>query len=184
MRTLLIVMIVAAAGSVSAGDTADVEHLPAARVSAAFAKGEPLIETSAYKIHASRREQPGLAEVHVADTDIIYVLEGSATVVTGGTMVEGRTIGPNEIRGASIAGGETRRLVKGDVAVVRHGVPHQFQQVDAPFTYYVVKVTDGRSVNTAARSDARPRPAIAASEAANTRVAAASHDRSGSGGMR
>jgi glc operon protein GlcG len=68
------------------------------------------------------------------------VLGGSATFVTGGTVVDGVATAPGETRAASVAGGETRRLVKGDVMVVPAGVPHWFQQVDAPFTYYVVKI--------------------------------------------
>ena len=48
------------------------------KVAAAFAKGMPLLETSEYKIHASRRDAPGVAEIHTRDTDIIHVLEGSA----------------------------------------------------------------------------------------------------------
>jgi hypothetical protein len=54
----------------------------------------PLLETAGYKIHASRREGPGMAEVHVRDTDIVYVLEGTATVVTGGDVMEGRETAP------------------------------------------------------------------------------------------
>src|SRR5205809_7776225 len=53
-------------------------------VAAAFAKGKPLLEVDAYKIHASRRETPGQAEVHTRDTDIIYVLQGHAVFITGG----------------------------------------------------------------------------------------------------
>ena len=44
-----------------------------------------MIEVGDYKIHASRREGTGMAEVHTRDTDIAYVLLGSATLVTGGT---------------------------------------------------------------------------------------------------
>jgi mannose-6-phosphate isomerase-like protein (cupin superfamily) len=120
-------------------------YLDAARVTAAFAKGMPLVETGGYKIHASRREAPGMAEVHVQDTDIIYVLEGTATVVTGGDVVNGRTLEgtTDEIRGASIRGGTAQRLSRGDVFIVPNGVPHQFTEVQAPFLYYVVKATDG-----------------------------------------
>src|SRR5213596_2480944 len=63
-----------------------------ARVDAAFAKGMPLLETNNFKIHASRRETPGLAEIHTRDTDIVYVLEGAATLVTGGKATERKTI--------------------------------------------------------------------------------------------
>jgi quercetin dioxygenase-like cupin family protein len=110
---------------------------------AAFAAGKPLIETADYKVHASRREQPGQAEVHDRDTDIIYVLDGTATLVTGGTATGATTTAPDERRGPSITGGTARRLAKGDVVVVPHGTAHQFTEVQAPFLYYVVKVTSG-----------------------------------------
>ena len=115
------------------------------KVAAAFAKGMPLLETSEYKIHASRRDAPGVAEIHTRDTDIIHVLEGSATFVTGGTVVEPKTIAADEIRGKEIKGGESRRISKGDVIVVPNGVPHWFKQVDGPLLYYVVKVTSANS---------------------------------------
>jgi uncharacterized protein GlcG (DUF336 family)/mannose-6-phosphate isomerase-like protein (cupin superfamily) len=118
-----------------------VEALASAEVTAAFAAGRPLLENGQFKIHASRRESAGMAEVHTRDTDIVYVLEGSATLVTGGTVVDGTATAMDEVRGASLDGGETRRLVKGDVVVVPNGVPHWFKQVDAPLLYYVVKVT-------------------------------------------
>jgi glc operon protein GlcG len=108
-------------------------------VSAAFVKGAPLLEVPGYKIHASHRDGPGMAEVHDRDTDIIYVLEGTATFVTGGSVVEGKSVATDEWRGASIQGGETRRLTKGDVIVVPNGVPHWFKEVSSPFNYYVVK---------------------------------------------
>jgi glc operon protein GlcG len=84
-----------------------------------------------------------MAEVHVRDTDVIYVLEGTATVITGGEVVEGKTIGPDEIRGSAIRGGTEQRLVKGDVFIVPNGVPHLFKELQAPFLYYVVKPTAG-----------------------------------------
>jgi glc operon protein GlcG len=111
------------------------------KVAAAFAKGMPMLENSQFKIHASRREAPGISEIHTKDTDIIHVLEGSATLVTGGTAVEPKTIAPDEIRGKEIKGGESRRISKGDVIVIPNGVPHWFKQVDGPLLYYVVKVT-------------------------------------------
>jgi uncharacterized protein GlcG (DUF336 family) len=125
----------------TAGATDSVTALPTADVTAAFAAGKPLLETDRYKIHASRREGSGMAEVHTRDTDIVYVLQGSATLVTGGTVVGGATTAMDEIRGAAITGGDTRRLAKGDVVVVPNGVPHWFKQVDGPLLYYVVKVT-------------------------------------------
>jgi glc operon protein GlcG len=112
------------------------------QVTAAFAKGVVLLDGTGrnYMVHASRREAAGQAEVHDKDTDIIYVLDGTATFVTGGAVVDGKTTAPDELRGASVRGGQTRQLRKGDVIVVPAGTPHWFQQVTNPFTYYVVKV--------------------------------------------
>jgi glc operon protein GlcG len=105
----------------------------------------PLLENGEYKIHASRREGPGMVEIHERDTDIIYVLDGQATLVTGGTVVEGKTAAPEEIRGSAIDGGQTRRIARGDVIVVPHGTPHWFRDVHSgPLTYYVVKVPTGK----------------------------------------
>jgi glc operon protein GlcG len=108
-----------------------------------FAKGSVLFDGAGgrnYMVHASRRETPGMVEVHTKDADILYVLKGTATVVTGGTMVDGKNIAPDEIRGREITGGETRKLVPGDAMIIPNGVPHWFKEVQAPFLYYVVKV--------------------------------------------
>ena len=120
----------------------DVSYFPAEQVSAAFARGAVLFDGGSrnYMVHASRREAAGQAEVHVRDTDIIYVLDGATTFVTGGRVVDGKTTAPDEIRGASVEGGETRRLAKGDVIIVPNGTPHWFKEVDGPVLYYVVKV--------------------------------------------
>ena len=128
-----------------AGDGA-VTYLRSEQVQAAFAKGSPLLEVEDYKIHASRREsQPGLAEIHTRDTDIIYVLQGSAVIVTGGSAIEAKSTGPEELRGSRIEGGDSRRIGAGDVVVVPNGTPHWFKEVNGPLLYYVVKVRqDGR----------------------------------------
>jgi uncharacterized protein GlcG (DUF336 family)/mannose-6-phosphate isomerase-like protein (cupin superfamily) len=112
-------------------------------VRAAFDKGAVLVGDGPghnYMVHASRREQPGMAEVHALDTDIIYVLDGEADFVTGGRVVEGKEVAAHEVRGTGIEGGEARRLKRGDVITVANGTPHWFREVRGPFLYYVVKV--------------------------------------------
>ena len=121
--------------------------IPVTKVDAAFAKGMPLLETAAYKIHASRRDAAGVAEIHTRDTDIIHVLDGSTILVTGGAAIEVKAIAPDELRGKEIEGGESRRISKGDVLVVPNGVPHWFKQIDGPLLYYVVKVTSAQPVS-------------------------------------
>ncbi len=138
MRTTILAVLAIVAPALGA----EVSHFPAEKVSAAFAKGAVLFDGKGtnYMVHASRRDTAGQAEVHARDTDIIYVLDGAATMVTGGTVADAKTTAPDEIRGASIAAGESRRLVKGDVMIIPNGTPHWFKEVDGPVLYYVVKV--------------------------------------------
>jgi uncharacterized cupin superfamily protein len=116
-----------------------VTYIDSEKVSAAFARGTPLIETSGYKVHAGRRERPGLVELHTQETDVFYVVDGTATFVTGGTMVDGKLVSPGQMRGTSITGGETHHLKKGDVIIVPNGTPHQFTETSNPFLYFIVK---------------------------------------------
>ena len=135
----------AMAGAAALNDqkTAAVTFFDSQTVDDAFAKGAVLEDGSNgenYMVHASRREKPGMSEVHELDTDIIYVLGGTATFITGGKSIESRMVAANEYRGTMIDGGETRQLKKGDVVIVPKGTPHWFKQVDGTFLYYVVKV--------------------------------------------
>jgi len=94
-----------------------------------FETGGLLLETHAYKIDAGRREAPGAPELHEHEVDVMRVVEGSATVITGG-----------EIKGDRIEGGQTQQVSEGDVIAIPNGLPHQFVQVTDPFLYFVVKV--------------------------------------------
>jgi uncharacterized protein GlcG (DUF336 family)/mannose-6-phosphate isomerase-like protein (cupin superfamily) len=112
------------------------------QVAASFSKGAVLLDGTNrnYMVHTSRRDKPGLAEIHALDTDIIYVVEGTATIVTGGMAVDSKETAPNELRGSRIDGGDTRQLVKGNVIIVPNGVPHWFKDVSGTFLYYTIKV--------------------------------------------
>jgi glc operon protein GlcG len=114
----------------------------ARQVSTSFSNGAALLDASDrhYMVHTSRRDKPGSAEIHGLDTDIIYVLQGTATFVTGGTAVDAKEISPNEIRGSRIEGGVTRQLSKGEVIIVPNNTPHWFKEVNGEFLYYTIKV--------------------------------------------
>jgi mannose-6-phosphate isomerase-like protein (cupin superfamily) len=125
----------------AAATAADTIYVPADEVAAAFATGGVLYDAGgSFMVHASRRDVAGQAEVHAKDTDVIYVLGGAATFVTGGSVVGATASAPDEIRGASIADGAARRLAAGDVIIVPAGTPHWFQAIETPITYHVVKV--------------------------------------------
>ena len=114
----------------------------AKQVSTSFSTGAVLLDGSDrhYMVHTSRRDKPGLAEIHALDTDIIYVMQGSATLVTGGAAIDAKQTEPNEIRSSRIEGGLTQRLSKGDVIIVPNNTPHWFKEVNGEFLYYTIKI--------------------------------------------
>jgi glc operon protein GlcG len=121
-----------------------VTYLPAKQVNQAFLNGMPLLHGANYKIDAGHRDEAGVVEVHSRDTDILYMLDGTATLITGGVVIDAKNIEPEEIRARESQGGESRMVTKGDVVVIPNGTPHWFKEVNGPINYYVVKV---RSTN-------------------------------------
>jgi mannose-6-phosphate isomerase-like protein (cupin superfamily) len=104
------------------------------------AKGGGIVTAPNLSITIAHRMGPGMVEVHDKETDTIYVLDGSATIVTGGKMTGGSVTAPGQHRGADIDGGQAQPLTKGDVIVIPAGVPHWFKEVPSSIDYYVVKV--------------------------------------------
>ncbi len=95
---------------------------PAAAVRARFTTGGLLEQSLGYALDAGRRTGPGEVELHERVTDVMHVVAGTATVVTGGE------------------GGTAHELGPGDVLVIPAGVPHEFVEAADPFLYLVVKV--------------------------------------------
>jgi glc operon protein GlcG len=120
--------------------SAGAEHFPAEAVEERFRSGGLLLDEPGYKIDAGRRDGPGEVEYHEHAVDVMHVVQGSATVVTGGSMVDPREVAPGELRAATAEGGEPHELGEGDVFAIPNGVPHQFTEVSDPFLYFVVKV--------------------------------------------
>lgn len=87
------------------------------------------------------RTKSGGAELHAGWNDIFVVLDGEATEMTGGSIVDAKESSPGEMRGARLEGGTPTPMRKGDVIHIAPNTPHQ--TVLAPgktFTYYVIKV--------------------------------------------
>jgi mannose-6-phosphate isomerase-like protein (cupin superfamily) len=125
----------------AADATPPVVHLKPSDVASRTAGGDPLIiKSDRYKVMMSERNTGGEAEAHAGDTDVFYILSGSAVFVTGGTVVDARQTAAGETRGASIEGGEVRTLGPGDVLVIPAGTPHWFKSVEGSCKYFVVKV--------------------------------------------
>lgn len=124
-----------------------VQFADKAAMDAALAKGGPALTPRAsmvsrnaeHLVAAGRRDAAGDAEMHEKAYDIVYITEGEATYVTGGTLRNSKQTGPGEMLGGTIEGGETRVLRKGDVIVVPPGVPHWWKDTKG-VTYMIIKV--------------------------------------------
>lgn len=130
-------------GAAAVGEARQNGHaafFPDETVQARFQTGGLLLDASRYKLDAGRREAPGEVEYHEHVADVMHVVDGTATVVVGGEMIDAREIGPGEIRARTSEGGEPHVLQQGDVLAIPNGVPHQFVDVSDPFLYFVVKV--------------------------------------------
>jgi glc operon protein GlcG len=130
----------AAEATLSAAASTEAVHFPRQAVHEKFATGGLLLDDPRYKVDAGRREKPGEVEYHENTADIMHVVEGTATVVTGGALVDPRGVAPGELRAPQLDGGTAHELAAGDVLVVPAKVPHQFVDVSDPFLYFVAKV--------------------------------------------
>ena len=125
---------------IAADAVSGVTYVDHEKVAAALSRGGPLVSAPDLLVSGSHRDKAGQVEVHDKETDVIYVVDGTATFVTGGTMVGGRVTTPGQLMGSDIKGGQTHHLSKGDVIVVPAGIPHWFKEVPQSVSYFVVKV--------------------------------------------
>jgi mannose-6-phosphate isomerase-like protein (cupin superfamily) len=112
----------------------------AAKVDAHKIATQQLAAVGNYSFMVAHREGPGEAEWHENQADIFFVQTGGGTLVYGGSLVDGKTTQPHEMRGPSITGGMERKISAGDVVTIPAKMPHQLN-VDKEMTYFVVKVT-------------------------------------------
>lgn len=92
--------------------TTTVKYFPSNEVQASFEKSSPLIDHAGrnYSVIPGKRDKSGVVELHEKDTDVYYVVDGTATYVTGGKIIDSKSIAPGEVRGSAIEGGlKTRK---------------------------------------------------------------------------
>jgi mannose-6-phosphate isomerase-like protein (cupin superfamily) len=75
----------------------------------------PIANDQGYPVMMEYRSKQTPASNHPTQAELIEVLEGSCTLVTGGTLVNG-----------AIQGGTPRKIGKGDYALIPSNTPHWF----------------------------------------------------------
>lgn len=137
---LILAALLAAALMMTGAGSPGVTFVDHQKVAASMVKGATLVSQPDLTVQGAHRAVPGEVELHEKETDVFYVTDGEATILTGGTIVGGKQTAPGQIRGTRIDGGEARHLTKGDVMVIPAGTPHWFKEVPRSISYYVVKV--------------------------------------------
>jgi mannose-6-phosphate isomerase-like protein (cupin superfamily) len=145
MRALLSAILVVGCGAASFAqapaptDRTRATHFSAADLQSALAKlpDRPAASVRVFSLDpynvAVEQRQPRAqgASLHEAQAELFYVIDGSATMITGGTIADGKRSGTN-IQGTTIDGGTRIVFNKGDFIMVPSGVPHQFVDITAP----------------------------------------------------
>ena len=101
--------------------------------------GKTLADYGSHRVQISVRTTSGGAEIHGHFDDVMIVEQGTATLITGGSIPDAKAGADGETRGASIQGGQSRTISAGDIVTVNAGVPHQLI-VPAGTTYAAVVV--------------------------------------------
>jgi mannose-6-phosphate isomerase-like protein (cupin superfamily) len=133
-------VLTAAAVSVGGGVPAAVHYIGHEKVTEVMSKGGPIVSDPGLVVLAQRRES-GPVEYHDHTNHVFVIVEGEATLVVGGTMVDSKRTAPDQMRAPSLEGGMTYHLSKGDVITIPAKTPHWFREVPTKtVAYYAVNI--------------------------------------------
>jgi mannose-6-phosphate isomerase-like protein (cupin superfamily) len=142
MKSMLVVltMLTITALVTAAGVPTVVTYIHHDKVAAIMAKGGSILNDQGLILLAQRRGA-GEVEVHEKTNHVFIIVEGEATFVTGGTLVDARQTAPDQRRAPSVQGGEVHHLTKGDVITIPARTPHWFKEVPTTtIAYYAVNI--------------------------------------------
>ena len=91
---------------------------------------QPILQLAPYTASLEYRGAVGPAAVHETEAEMFYVIEGSATLVTGGKLVNEKRTNPQNLTGTAIEGGSARPVAKGDFIIVPEKTPHWFSTIN------------------------------------------------------
>jgi mannose-6-phosphate isomerase-like protein (cupin superfamily) len=93
-------------------------------------------------LHRDRAEVGAL--IHERTTETYYILHGSGTIVTGGSLgtpkpTDLTRLGAGPSLTGTRQGGDSRRVGPGDIVIIPAGTPHSFSELDSPISYLVFR---------------------------------------------
>jgi mannose-6-phosphate isomerase-like protein (cupin superfamily) len=91
---------------------------------------QPILQLAPYRASLEYRASVGPAAVHEKEAELFYVIDGSATLVTGGKLVNEKRTNAENLTGTGIEGGNSRAVAKGDFVIVPENTPHWFSSIN------------------------------------------------------
>jgi mannose-6-phosphate isomerase-like protein (cupin superfamily) len=91
---------------------------------------ENILHLAPYNANLEYRTSVGPAAVHEREAEMFYVLDGSATLVTGGKLADEKRTNAENLSGTGIEGGTAQAVAKGDVIIVPENTPHWFSAIN------------------------------------------------------
>ena len=101
---------------------------------------EPILELDGYDGHLEYRASVGNATQHETEAELFYVIDGSATLTTGGKPVNEKRTDAANLNGSAIEGGTKRNIAKGDWILVPQNTPHWFSPINGVLVLYSMHV--------------------------------------------
>lgn len=101
---------------------------------------EPILELGSYDGHLEYRAMVGNAAVHEHEAELFYVIDGSATITTGGKLVNEKRTDAANLNGSAIEGGNPRAISKGDWVLVPENTPHWFSPINGVLVLFSMHV--------------------------------------------
>ena len=101
---------------------------------------ERILELAPYNANLEYRASVANAAVHEKEAEVFYVIDGTATMVTGGKLVNETRTNPDNLSGTGIEGGMSRTVAKGDFIIVPENTPHWFSAISGAIVLMTLHV--------------------------------------------
>jgi quercetin dioxygenase-like cupin family protein len=125
-------------------DSAEVQSLlakaKAERKEGQVLVAKPILSLAPYTANLEYRPATGAVAVHETEAELVYVIDGTGTLTTGGTVTGEKRTNASNLSGTAIDGGTVQRVAKGDFAIIPENTPHQFNPENGPLVLMTMHV--------------------------------------------
>jgi mannose-6-phosphate isomerase-like protein (cupin superfamily) len=108
---------------------------------------ESILQLAPYSANLEYRSSVGAAAVHEKEAEMFYVIDGSATLVTGGKLANEKRTNAANLTGTGIEGGKSQAVAKGDFVIVPENTPHWFSPINGTIVLMSIHVPRSGAVN-------------------------------------